>query len=113
MENAEVRGTPQEQIDRLTARLTGAEGDVAALLAGAQRASERADISEGKAANDSVRIDELETNTEMDRVLIRELQADGLLSQEHAANLEAALATSRMIGAAVGFELAHELNKEE
>ena len=58
------------------------------------------------AANEA-RLEDLELRVDVDRELIAELQTDGTLSREHAANLEEALRTSRRIGAAVGIIMAH------
>ena len=96
------RRSTQEQLDDLVARFVEADADIAALQEGARAASLRADVSEGLAAGESKRIDALEARAGIDREMIRELQADGLVAQEHVANLEAALQTARMIGAAVG-----------
>jgi hypothetical protein len=48
------------------------------------------------------RADDLEVQVGIDRELIIDLQADGLLHAEQAANLEEALKSSRTIGAAIG-----------
>jgi chromosome segregation ATPase len=48
------------------------------------------------------RVDALEEAARMDRELIAELQADGVISREHVAHLEMALRSSRTIGAAIG-----------
>lgn len=39
---------------------------------------------------------------QIDREMIAELHADGVLAAEHVAQLETALSSSRMIGAAIG-----------
>ena len=48
------------------------------------------------------RVDALEETARIDRELIAELQADGVLSREHVEHLEMALRSSRTIGAASG-----------
>ena len=53
------------------------------------------------------RVGELERRVEVDRALIAELRAEGLLSREHAENLEVALRSSRTIGAAIGIVMSH------
>jgi ANTAR domain-containing protein len=52
------------------------------------------------------RADKIEAQVDVDRAMIAELQADGVLSQEHAEHLEQALRTSRTIGAAIGMIVA-------
>lgn len=44
----------------------------------------------------------MEAQGDVDREMIAELQADGLVAREHVAQLERALTTSRTIGAAIG-----------
>lgn len=48
------------------------------------------------------RTDDLEVQTGVDREMIIDLQAEGLLAAEHAAHMEQALTSSRTIGAAIG-----------
>jgi len=54
------------------------------------------------------RITQLEVRTEIDRELIAQLQADGLLAMEHAAHLEEALRSARLIGTAMGIVMADQ-----
>lgn len=82
----------------------------------ADRTNVRADVSEARAdkaelrADDSqdrenvheLRMDAFEERLDVDEAMIADLQADGLLSQEHAQQLEQALRSSRLIGAAMG-----------
>ena len=86
----------------------------------ANRTSHRADVSEARAdkaelrADDSqdredaqvMRMDAFEERLDVDEAMIADLQADGLLSQEHARQLELALRSSRLIGAAMGIIMA-------
>lgn len=47
-------------------------------------------------------------------MLIAELQSDGVVAREQAANLEVALRTSRTIGAAIGILMAqHNVSEED
>ena len=69
----------------------------------------RADTADGRTAAEDVRsrddrrrIADVEGRLDVHEELIAELQAEGLISSEHAAHLEVALQTARMIGAAVG-----------
>lgn len=78
----------QEQIDALVRQVKDNRGDIDALQS-------RADAAE-------LRADALETQALIDRDMIAELQRDGLVSQEHAKQMEEALKSSRTIGAAIG-----------
>jgi len=49
-----------------------------------------------------MRVDEQEARALVDREMIAELQADGVLSREHAEHMERALRSSRVIGASIG-----------
>ncbi len=82
----------QAQIDALVQRVTANRSDIEALMSRADDADARAD--------------RIEANSQFDRDLIAELQHDGLLSQEHAAQMEEALKSSRIIGAAIGVVMA-------
>ena len=60
------------------------------------------------------RADDLEARSMIDRELIAALQADGVLHQKHVAELQAALTSSRTIGAALGILMAsRNLTQEE
>ncbi len=82
----------QAQIDALVRRVTANRTDIDALTS-------RADEAEARA-------DRIEANSQFDRDLIAELQRDGLLTQEHSAQMEEALKSSRIIGAAIGVVMA-------
>ena len=73
----------------------------------ADAADRRADASEELSTDDRRRIGDLEAHVDIDRAMILELQADGLISQKHAAQLQEALSTARRIGAAVGIVMAN------
>lgn len=76
----------QGQIDELTRRLDTADAERHSL-------AERADI---------------------DREMLLELQADGLVSEQHARDLEVALKSSRTIGAAIGILMtSREISADE
>lgn len=86
----------------------------------ANKSKRRADVSEARAdkaelrADDSqdrdnahvIRMNAFEERLDVDEAMIADLQADGLLSQEHARQLEQALRSSRLIGAAMGIVMA-------
>ena len=78
----------QEQIDALVRQVKDNRSDIDALQSRAEAAELRADA--------------LETQALIDRDMIAELQADGVVSKEHAAQMEEALRSSRTIGAAIG-----------
>jgi hypothetical protein len=82
----------QAQIDALVRTVTVNRSDIDALISRADAADTRAD--------------RIEANSQFDRDLIAELQRDGLLTQEHAVQMEEALKSSRIIGAAVGVVMA-------
>jgi hypothetical protein len=73
----------------------------------ADAADLRAEVSEALAAHDRRRISDLEHHVDIDRAMILELQAEGLISERHAAELQEALRTSRRIGAAIGIVMAN------
>lgn len=89
----------QRQIDQLVATVKDNRDDIQGLTARADAAELRAD-----AAHD--RADDLEARSVIDRELIAALQADGVLHQEHVDELQAALVSSRTIGAALGILMA-------
>ena len=85
----------RREIDELVAQVKRNRDAIQGLTERAHAADLRAD-----AAHD--RADDLEARAVVDRELIAELQTDGVLRQEHVAELEAALISSRTIGAAIG-----------
>ena len=115
------------RLDELTSRLDAAAARIIDLENRAQQASERQDASDARqdaydtradasdarqdagdqrAAEHETRMTSIEERLDIDREIILQLQADGLVSREHATNLEAALGSSRLIGAAVGIIMA-------
>lgn len=82
----------QRQIDDLTGRTTANEASIDAL-------GVRADAARGRA-------DYIEARADINREMIAELQAEGVLSQEHAVHMQEALVSSRTIGAAIGILMA-------
>jgi hypothetical protein len=70
----------QRQIDALTSRMGRNEDEIA----------------------------ELHAEADVDRNLVAELQADGLLDRAHVGHLETALKTSRRIGTAIGILMASQ-----
>jgi hypothetical protein len=96
----------QTQIDGLRERMDAA--DVAAGMHRVDTESNRADIADLQKTGiiDRSDIDRLQAGAEVDRVLIAELQAEGVLRADHAEQLEEALKSARTIGAAIGIVMA-------
>ena len=92
-------GDTKRQLDAMSAQLAENHADIEALQEGAEAVVERVDEADH-------RIEDLEARTAVDREMIAELQAEGLISSQHAADLEAALQMSRTIGAAIGILMA-------
>lgn len=95
------------RFEELSAQVASNHADIEGLHTQADRADQRARVSEDRAAVDRGRIGDLEVRAEIDREMITQLQADGILSRSHAAQLEVALGSSRRIGAAIGIVMAH------
>ncbi|HET7691302.1 MAG TPA: ANTAR domain-containing protein [Nocardioidaceae bacterium] len=106
----------QKQIDDLLAQVAAARTDITGLQRRADTSDQRADASqdradaielradlaEARADKSDLRLDDIETRAMVDRDMIAELQRDGILSQKHAQEMEEALKSSRIIGAAMG-----------
>ena len=89
----------QRQIDELVNRVTTNRGDIDGLI-------RRADDAEARVDDANRRVDVMEQRAVLDRELIAELHAEGRLNQEHVAELQEALVSSRTIGAAIGILMA-------
>lgn len=97
----------QRQIDRLVDTVKNNRDDIQGLTERVDRAELRADAAHERA-------DDLEARSMIDRELIAALQADGVLHQKHVAELQAALTSSRTIGAALGILMAsRNITQEE
>ena len=92
----------QQQIEMLSARVSAQAADIDALQARADNANHRAARNEHLAFSESRRMDRAEARLDLDEELIAALTAEGVLSRRHAANLEEALRSARIIGAAIG-----------
>ena len=69
---------------------------------------------DARLADGDRRIEALESRVATNGEFIRELQGEGLVARDRAENLEAALRSSRIIGAAVGIVMAeHRCTQEE
>ena len=89
----------QAQIDAVITQLNANRSDIDDLIKRADSSEERADRSESRA--DAAELREL-----VDRDMIADLQRDGILSQEHADQMDEALKSSRVIGSAIGMIMA-------
>lgn len=78
----------RREVDALMAQVSANRGGIRAL--------------EDRAAAAESRADAMAARSLIDREMIEELHADGVLSQAHIADLEVALRSSRTIGAAIG-----------
>ena len=96
----------QRQVDELVAAVAANQIKITALTQRADASEQRADVAERRADDAELRVDTIEAHSVVDREMIAELQADGLLSRAHAADLETALVSSRTIGAALGILMA-------
>lgn len=89
----------QSQINDLVRQVTTNRASIDALV-------RRADASEVRADAAETRADALEARAQVDRDMIADLQRDGVLTQQHAAQMDEALKSSRTIGAAIGIIMA-------
>ena len=96
----------QRQLDDMSALVTVNRENIEELQAEVIEATARADESEQRLDETDVQIDALAERARIDREMITQLQADGLLTSEHAVNMALALQSSRTIGAAVGIIMA-------
>ena len=89
------------------------EPDLDTLRERADVAEVRAEASDERAGAQNARVDRLEERVDIHEELIAELQAEGSLSRKHAANLEQALRSARLIGSAVGIVMANRRVSED
>lgn len=114
-------------IEALTDQVKRGQSDIAALISRADASDARADASEARADQAEARADKAEARADqadlrsdigdlrvdkiaaaelVDRELIAELQTEGELSRQHLSEMEQALRSSRVIGAAIGMLMA-------
>ena len=103
----------QRRFEELSDQVAANRINIDALQSRADEANHRADASEHRADDDRRRVDKLEARVDVDEAMIAELQADGVLSREHTAQLEEALRSSRRIGAAIGIVMANDKVREQ
>jgi chromosome segregation ATPase len=102
-----------DRADRSEARADAAQDRADKSEARADDAQDRADKSEARADANHLRIDNIESRLDVDEEMIAELQAEGVLRREHAAQMEEALRSSRKIGSAMGVVMANRGVSEE
>ena len=96
------------RFQELGSRVDANHDEIEELARRADASNHRASTSEETTAEQGHRITQLEVRTEIDRELIAQLQADGLLAMEHAAHLEETLRSARLIGTAMGIVMADQ-----
>ena len=108
-------------IESLTEQVKSGQADIARLVSRADAAEARADKAESRADQadtradiNDLRVDKIAAAELVDRQMIAELQADGELSRQHAREMEQALRSSRVIGAAIGMLMAgRNINEDQ
>jgi ANTAR domain len=103
----------ERRLDELTAAIDAGQEDIEVLQTRVEAATQRADSSDEREVVQDTRIEALEGHVDVDRAMIAELQAEGLLSTKQAAELKVALSSSRKIGAAIGIVMAGQKVAEE
>ena len=94
------RSDLQRQIDELVAAVAANRAEIADLR--------------DRAGSSEIRADQMDARSVVDREMIAELHADGVLNRSHVADLERALVSSRTIGAALGILMAtRNIGEEE
>lgn len=73
----------------------------------------RAEASDERAGAQNARVGRIEERVDIHEELIAALQEEGSLSRKHAANLEQALRSARLIGSAVGIVMANRRVSED
>ena len=95
-----------DRFEQMSRDIAASKAAIEALQDLVDAARERVIADEALITLDHDRIGGLEDRVDLDGVKIAELQAEGLLSAKHAADLEEALRSSRRIGAAIGVVMA-------
>ena len=103
----------ERRLDELAVEVAANRADIDALQVRADESNHRFGVDEDAADEQGRRIDKVEASIELDREMIAELQAEGSLNKEHAAQLEEALRSARRIGAAMGIVMANRKVSEE
>lgn len=109
----ESRTTEPQSDEDLRATVAANGAAIEALEARVEASALRADASDERDGQQDDRMDDLQDHVELDRQMIAELQAEGLVSSKHAAELEVALRTARKIGAAIGIVMTGQKVSEE
>lgn len=101
-------GADNERLEELSRDIEANTAGIEALQGQADEQGLRVSAGEARGVEHHDRIGQLEGRADMDAILIAALQAEGTLNQEHAANLEEALRSSRTIGTAIGVVMASQ-----
>lgn len=109
----EQRATEPQGDEDLRATVAANGAAIEALEARVEASTLRADASDDRDDQQDDRMDGLQDHVTLDRQMIAELQAEGLVSTKHAADLEVAMRTARKIGAAIGIVMAGQQVDEE
>jgi hypothetical protein len=109
----EQRATEPQGEEDLRATVAANGAAIEALEARVEASTLRADASDDRDVQQDDRMDGLQDHVTLDRQMIAELQAEGLVSTKHAADLEVAMRTARKIGAAIGIVMAGQQLDEE
>jgi hypothetical protein len=109
----EQRATEPQGEEDLRATVAANGAAIEALEARVEASTLRADASDDRDDQQDDRMDGLQDHVTLDRQMIAELQAEGLVSTKHAADLEVAMRTARKIGAAIGIVMAGQQVDEE
>jgi ANTAR domain-containing protein len=109
----EQRAAEPQADEELKAAVAANGAAIEALEARVEASALRADASDDRDDQQDDRMDGLQEHVTLDRRMIAELQAEGLVSTKHAAELEVAMRTARRIGAAIGIVMAGQQVDEE
>lgn len=104
--NEDERRETKRQLDALAHELARSQDDISDLRERLRDADQEVRDARERATEDGLRIGALEDRADADHETILELKGDGLVTRERAENLEVALESSRLIGAAVGIIMA-------
>ncbi|GAA3629792.1 hypothetical protein GCM10022236_35240 [Microlunatus ginsengisoli] len=103
----------QGRADASEAREAIAQGRADAGEAREEQVRRRVEAIESLAAEDRLRIDDLEAHVDIDREMILELHREGVLQDDQVEQLQAALRSSRVIGAAIGIVMSTRVVTQE
>jgi hypothetical protein len=94
--------TPDERFDSLEVQLGALARQVDATIVRTDSIEQNLAYERGRVDNEVARNNRLEVRADVDSAVLAQLRAEGVLAQEHSVQLEEALKSSRLIGAAIG-----------